>query len=785
MKKKIINGILAAAILVAAPSAFVSCKDNDADLRTELLGKIADLRNRLDQIQQKEGPAGPAGQNGQNGKDGKDGSVVTIGDNGNWFIDGKDTGVPATGPQGDPGAPGAPGENGTIGSVITIGDNGNWFIDGKDSGVPATGPKGDQGDKGKDADIPAKISIGENGNWFIDGNDTGVPATGPKGADGINGTDGTNGVDGITPVLVKGDDGHWYWWIKGEYTGVRADGDAGVIIGGSNLEINNGTWWIDGVDTHVLAYTYEEMVKLIKDQIYNAERDGLTPELEDQIKKLLNNLDNAVQKSIQDMVTDVIAERTQNSAFGEMAIPGWNPLVLSAFYGETTADVTFPDPAIDIKGVAEDIDAGTEIKGDGGKIFVTLNPAEVTLIGKEVTLETSTGKTSPFTLSPLTESNEEITFGWNRTRNSSNGLYEVSATLTNASASGIAVDKDILKSDAKQVLDDLRSGAKRNAIKSLATFMADAFTDAIETVPAYTVKVSWNDALLGPRSVRSGYDIAAFSLKPLAYTFEYGLNVSVKPYVDKVQTFIDKVLDKMAKDAKGYLPPKVTPLNIKKIEINGDDVTITIHIDATNAIPVNEFADGSGAIVGYLTGDKTITIKDDRIKEVAEELTKVYTSIDDLNKLIDYTNNLDEKVESGKNSLKAQIHDYLGVLVGKINKGIGQISINQVIQPTLLVKDANGLHRATGSYSGQISLVPTSYTAELLAPAYKKFIAVIKVNGSDAVASDNPGDLATVLDGGVQEISFTPKAGETYEIAYSAMDYFGNVVTNTYIISGK
>ena len=71
MKKKIINGILAAAILVAAPSAFVSCKDNDADLRTELLGKIADLRNRLDQIQQKEGPAGPAGQNGQNGQNKK------------------------------------------------------------------------------------------------------------------------------------------------------------------------------------------------------------------------------------------------------------------------------------------------------------------------------------------------------------------------------------------------------------------------------------------------------------------------------------------------------------------------------------------------------------------------------------------------------------------------------------------------------------------------------------------------------------------------------------------
>ena len=62
MKKKIINGILAAAILVAAPSAFVSCKDNDADLRTELLGKIADLKNQLDNIVLKAGPKGDTGR---------------------------------------------------------------------------------------------------------------------------------------------------------------------------------------------------------------------------------------------------------------------------------------------------------------------------------------------------------------------------------------------------------------------------------------------------------------------------------------------------------------------------------------------------------------------------------------------------------------------------------------------------------------------------------------------------------------------------------------------------
>ena len=75
----------------------------------------------------KDGKDGVNGTNGTDGKDGAPGSVVTIGENGNWFIDGKDTGVLAKG------------TNGKDGSVVTIGENGNWFIDGKDTGVHAGG----------------------------------------------------------------------------------------------------------------------------------------------------------------------------------------------------------------------------------------------------------------------------------------------------------------------------------------------------------------------------------------------------------------------------------------------------------------------------------------------------------------------------------------------------------------------------------------------------------------------------------------------------------------------
>ena len=84
MKKKIINGILLVALIIAASSAFVSCKDNDSDVKTELYGKIATLQAQIDALKQTAGIPGKDGVDGKDGKDGKDGV------NGKDGVDGKD-----------------------------------------------------------------------------------------------------------------------------------------------------------------------------------------------------------------------------------------------------------------------------------------------------------------------------------------------------------------------------------------------------------------------------------------------------------------------------------------------------------------------------------------------------------------------------------------------------------------------------------------------------------------------------------------------------------------------
>ena len=117
------------------------------------------------------------------GADGQNGVTPNIGDNGNWWIGGEDTGIPAKGQDGQDG------EDGDDGVTPHIGENGNWWIGNVDTGVPAKGQDGKPGDDGQMPDI----TIGENGNWYINGEDTGVPA---QGKDGNNGDDGQPGANG-------------------------------------------------------------------------------------------------------------------------------------------------------------------------------------------------------------------------------------------------------------------------------------------------------------------------------------------------------------------------------------------------------------------------------------------------------------------------------------------------------------------------------------------------------------------------------------------------------------
>lgn len=163
MNKKLFGTALMGVLLSAG--TFVSCQDYDDEI-DDLQGQITSLKSDVEGLKsQIQAGAVITGVNST-----ANGVTVTL-SNGQSFnlTNGKD------GANGSNGKDGVDGKDGKAGSVVEIGANGNWVIDGVDTGLAAQGPAGKDGADGKD---------GKDG---VDGVD---------GKDGVNGTNGANGKDG-------------------------------------------------------------------------------------------------------------------------------------------------------------------------------------------------------------------------------------------------------------------------------------------------------------------------------------------------------------------------------------------------------------------------------------------------------------------------------------------------------------------------------------------------------------------------------------------------------------
>lgn len=189
MNKKFKNLFLAGAIVLGLAGVAVSCTDYDGDIN-DLTERVKKLESTVSDLQ-------TAINNGAVITDVTpitNGVKVTL-SNGKSFdvTNGKD---------GNDGKDGAPGKDG---SVVTIGANGNWFIDGKDTGFASKGDKGDKGDPGKDGKDGAPGKDGKDGN---------------DGAPGAPGKDGVDGKDALQiwyqPCTDKSD-ANYGKWVKYTY----------------------------------------------------------------------------------------------------------------------------------------------------------------------------------------------------------------------------------------------------------------------------------------------------------------------------------------------------------------------------------------------------------------------------------------------------------------------------------------------------------------------------------------------------------------------------------------
>ncbi|MBO5978478.1 MAG: hypothetical protein J6Q26_08375 [Bacteroidales bacterium] len=508
----------------------------------------------------------------------------------------------------------------------------------------------------------------------------------------------------------------------------------------------------------------------------------------------------------------------------------------------TDAEAAFLGFAETSYGAKNDILVGTE--GNAGTLYLTINPNDVDTTGIKLALKNSLGEESAVVLGPLVKSEKKLNFGYTRAAN--NGFYEVAATLDPANIEKAQIRVEV--EDLKNVLSDFKSiGNGVNLSNAIGT-LYNAVNDIAD---AYAVEATYVDSL-GEHQVYSDYALAAVAVKPLSYNSLADLNVESFPGIDRVSNLINKAFDKVGTISIPDLGLNDLSLKLQAINLAGiiEDTTsfrfeyhdvITYHLNEEVDVPIADVTevwttpitvpvyDGSimvGEVVvpaqkveikkSDIVNGKVSIVKDINIPVDIDKIISVPTTdilgdlnatlnefdawLNDVNDLLANFNSKIELVEDTINSTLPKIENKLNEYLDKLNNKLcGFInSINDRLQPTMLVSTTDGFSLLS-SFKGapsmvnaaSFTLVPTSYTAEILAPAMKKYVAVTAAfdkdgNSVESVArAANTGDLNTVLDGQTRAINFNGQSGYTYEITYSAVDFSGYISNTKYYVQVK
>ena len=570
--------------------------------------------------------------------------------------------------------------------------------------------------------------------------------------------------------------------------------------------------------------------------------------VEEKVEKLEEDVANIIG-TLKKQVTGIIVQGTYSPVFGYGSLPlGVQTNILAAYAGKAVTDAQFPikkmkDPDNNelitegdynlVNGLGQwpsivTIASGDmlvdESKGNAGKMYLTVNPTNVDFEGTEFTLVNSKGEESRIQLSGLNASEEVLTFGWKRASKvdaaSKNGFYEVEATIKadDAKAMQPEIRKDQFKNAVKQALN----GEKRLAVKEAAR----AIFNSLQPIQRYGVQAEWFDDVKNDYvKYTSAYDVAAFSLNPLGFGFHVPATKYTRvPLIDinyiKEQLHISaniKTVDVEAQIAAGK----------SKINVVIDKSEIVLPV-LTVDVPSGQVKDIYGNVIGTYDG-QTITVIDGTTngpksykvtvdaKTVTIDITDMYRDLyGEFNTAMGELNNVLSQVNSRIDFVVNYIEKY-NYYADKVNSLIDRIGL--LLQPALLWVDAQNNvgelggvirgNKAIGtvvSKSAKIALVPTSYTLELFAPAYKKSLIVTNAYKDGKSAQDGDATLKTAVQNlnkdlkadGFDLYSGTSlqkqfifdaskyESGITFEIAYTAVDYEGQIAgRKCYITVGE
>lgn len=627
-----------------------------------------------------------------------------------------------------------------------------------------------------------------------------------------------------------------------------------------------------------LQNEYKEADELLKEDI-----DALKAKVEDLEKKL-----DKVENSQKALVTSIELNATVNPIFGTFNLPAdVRSNLLIGYYGKASVGGKFPSKVSDgfyvddanaiddatyelINPETFDYTSGLLVQGENGRLdvgtlYLTVNPTKANFDGTDFSLVNSKDEGAYATLSDLKASDYKIQFGYTRAaaaEESKNGFYETKVSIAKADVEKAALHVDGLADAAKSVLSGVKNRNGLN-ISDLATTILDNISGITD---AYAVRATWDDELVGERSVYSQYGVAATAVRSFTgYSSFKDFHYQTLPGYEQAMNIIDRVANGIKNQIQSVIPdglkegftidlPEIKDLKLNRDELDlekfGYSIDITIDFQIN---PEEGYADvlkdgdqsylqiwaydenGELKVVGLIPfgdikknpdGTYTISISaghyedhftdemnqildaiDNAIDTTSGNIQEAYDQIEklvaDVNDLLKQLNDVQDAIDTGVDNFASKLQSWLDKINTKIVNLIN--SANYRLQPIMVATNANGTRLLSGAKNyptvipASTELILTNYTGEILAPAFKKYVACTNVfKGSDS-AQDGNADctsalqavnesekLNTVLDGSVVKIAAKGfKAGYTYELTIAALDYEGQQTARKFYVTVK
>ena len=529
--------------------------------------------------------------------------------------------------------------------------------------------------------------------------------------------------------------------------------------------------------------------------------EGEISALETKLTTQLNSLFNAMANE----VTGIVVNRFYSPILGSYKdMMGTEARFLGAYYGYAEDNATIGNENISADDLLLD-----DAKDNAGSIGVYINPANKDFSGLTFKIVDSQGNVTPF-IATATKNDKVEHYGYTRAGEVSTTpnyyLLKVSVDPNRLDEvkTWTSADVESLKGVAQNILNKLKNRNNNLNLTEIANTLYKTFNNRL-TEYHLALEQELTDGTNQDLNVTiADKDFAATVIKPLSYKFlSGGINYDIKdiPTLESKGLYIDtsslkwKDLNHIA-DINQTV--KVDVPDASTMTINGEKVHINASgklewVDPNNKTNIEDLKGVKVDVNGITFDAGAVTYK------TKEQAVTVTVSMKEFNKIIDQVNsqvgnmlgtveNLANKVNKFESAIDGNFINRVNNYIHKCNYWLD--NANKFLQPAMFATDGNNWVKLPTIASGatyvkmtngkaNVLLLPTSYTLEYLAPAYKKYITVKDPSGA-TVTGEN---IGKVISGNIHKAGFTATKEGVYTITYDAVDYTGGKAkTKTFFI---